>query len=122
MLLINHLTLKVLTLQFKEVFFLTLLSPATIVPKPLTFLTQILRMFLGLIRYVEPVRFVQRSLLVWIYIDVTLNTLLPSVRPAISTHPLAFAQRAFELSKTSFLPLIRSKAFAFRSGLKKNKL
>ena len=75
-------------------------------------------MFLGLIRHVEPVWLVQRSLLVWIDVDVTLNALLASVRPAVSTHPFAFAQRAFEFSETPLLPLVWSEAFAFRSGLK----
>lgn len=98
--------------------FLTLLSPATIVAKALAFLTEILRMFLSLIRHVEPVRLVQRSLLVRVHVDVTLYALLPSVRPAISTHPLALAQWAFEFSKTSFLPLVWSETLAFRSGLK----
>ena len=75
-------------------------------------------MFLGLIGHVEPVGLVQRSLLVWIHVDVTFDALLPSVRPAVAAHPLALAQRAFEFSETSFLALIWSEALAFRSGLK----
>lgn len=75
-------------------------------------------MFLGLIRHVESVRFVQRSLLVRIHVDVTLNALLPSVRPTVATHPLALTQRTLEFSKTSFLPLVWSEALAFWSGLK----
>jgi len=94
------------------------LSPATIVAKALAFLAEILRMFLGLIRHVESIRFVQRSLLVRIHVDVTLNALLPSVRPAVAAHPLALTQGTFEFSKTSFLPLVWSETLSFRSGLK----
>lgn len=97
----------------------TLLSPTTVVPKPLAFLTQILWMLFSLIRYVEPIRFVQRSLLVWVHVDVALDTLLTCVGPAVTTHPLAFTQRTFEFSKASLLSLIWCKTFAFWSGLKK---
>lgn len=98
------------------------MSPATVVPQALALLTQILRMLLGLIRYVKPVRFVQRSLLVRIYVDVTLNALLSRVGPAVTAHPFAFAQRTFEFAKASFLPLVWSEAFAFWSGLKKKQI
>jgi len=54
---------------------------------------------------------------VWIYVDVTLDALLPCVRPAVTTHPFAFTQRAFELAKASFLPLIWRETLAFWSGL-----
>lgn len=75
-------------------------------------------MFLGLIGYVETVRLVQRSLLVRIHIYVALNTLLPSIRPAVTTHPLSLAQRTFEFSKTSFLPLVWSEALSLWSSLR----
>lgn len=78
-------------------------------------------MFLGLIGHIESVRLVQRSLLVRIHVYVTFNALLPSISPAVTTHPLPLTQRTFEFSKTSFLPLIWGEALTFWSGLKSKK-
>lgn len=103
--------------HFEGLICLTLLSTATIVTKALAFFTEILRMFLGLIGYVEAVGLVQRSLLMRIHVYVTLNALLPSICPAVAAHPLSLAQGAFEFSETSFLPLVWSEALAFWSGL-----
>lgn len=94
-----------------------ILRPATIIPKSLAFFTQMLWMFLCLIWDVKPVRFVQRSLLVWIDVDVTFYTHLSHVSPAVPAHPLSFACRAFVFTKTSFLALIGCQSLAFGSCL-----
>ena len=68
----------------------------------------------------QSVWLVQRSLFVWVHVDVTLNALLPCVGPAVSTHPSALAQWTLKFSKTPLLPLIWSQSLAFWSRLKWN--
>lgn len=74
-------------------------------------------MFLGLIRNIQAVGFVKRSLLVWVDIDEAFDTLLACVRPAVTTHPFAFAQGALELAKATFLALVRRQAFTLGTRL-----
>ena len=101
-----------------ESCFLTLLRPATVITQSFALLTEVLGMFFRLIWYIKSVWLVQRSLFVWVHVDVTLNALLPCVGPAVSTHPFALAQWTFQFSKTPLIPLIWSQSLAFWSRLK----
>ncbi len=95
---------------------LTRSSPA-VISEYLALLTQRLRVLLGLVGYIQAVRFVKRSLLVRVDVDVALDAHLPHVGPTVATHPLAFARRTLVLSETSLFALVGSEAFAFRSCL-----
>ncbi len=65
-------------------------------------------MLLGLVGYIQAVRFVKRSLLVGVDVDVALDAHLPHVGPTVATHPLALAGRTLVLSETPLLSLVGS--------------
>jgi hypothetical protein len=74
-------------------------------------------MFFGLIGHIQAVWFVKWTLFVRIHIDEAFDALLAHISPAVTTHPFALAQRAFELSETTFFTLIRRQTFSFGSSL-----
>lgn len=95
-----------------------LLVPPAIVAKGLALLAEMLRMNLALIGHVQSVRLLQWPLLVRVDVYVTFNALLAHIGPAVARHPFALALGTLVLSEASFLPLIRSQAFAFWPGLR----
>lgn len=93
------------------------LHPAAIVAQHLALLAQVLRMFLALIRHVQPIRFLQGSLLVGVNINVALDALLPHVGPGVATHPFPLTLGALVFTEASLLPLIGGQPFSFGSSL-----
>lgn len=95
-----------------------LLYTAAVVAEDFAFFTQMLRMLLALVRNIQPIRFLQGSLLVRVNIDVALDTFLSHVGPGVPAHPLPLAFRAFIFTETPLLSLIRGQAFTFGSSLR----
>lgn len=90
---------------------------AAVVAQDFTFLTQVLRVLLTLVRHVQAVRLLQRPLFVWIDVNVAFDTFLSHVGPGVATHPLPFTLGALVLSKASLLPLVGCQSFTLGSGL-----
>ena len=78
-------------------------------------------MFFSLVRDVEAIGFVQRSLFVGIDVDVALHTHLSHVSPTVPAHPLSFARGTLVFTEATFLALIWREAFSFWSGLQTRK-
>lgn len=91
---------------------------AAVVAQDFALLTQVLRVLLALVRDVQAIGLLQRTLFVRIHVDVALDTFLSHVGPGVSTHPLPFAFGAFVLSEASLFPLIGCQSFTFGTGLR----
>lgn len=95
-----------------------LLHSAAVVAEDFAFFTQVLRMLFTLVRHIQPIRLLQRSLLVRVNVDVALDTFLSHVGPGVPAHPLPLAFWTFILSKTPLFSLVRGQALAFGSSLR----
>lgn len=90
-----------------------LLDTPAVISQGLAFFTEVLRMFFALVRDVQPIRFFQRTLFMWVDIDVTFDAFLSHVGPTVTAHPLSFAFGTLVFSKAAFFALIRCQSFTF---------
>lgn len=93
-------------------------SSPTVEPQALAFLTEMLRVDLTLVRNIQSIRHVKGSLFVGVDHNVTLNTGLRGVGPAVAAHPLPLTLWTLVLPKTSLLALVGCQPLPLGSGLR----
>lgn len=94
------------------------LHTTTVVAQDLALFTEVLRVFLALVRHVQAVRLLQGSLLVRVHIDVALDALLPHVCPGVPAHPFSLAFGALVLAKAALLALVWRQTLTFGACLR----
>lgn len=97
---------------------LVAVAAAAVVAQDLAFLTEMLRVLFALVRYVQSIRIVQRTLFMGVDVDVALDAVLSHVGPGVAAHPFPFTFGTFVLSKTALLPLVWSQASSFGTSLR----
>lgn len=98
------------------------LHMTTVVAQDLALFTEVLRVFLALVRNVQAIRLLQGSLLVWIHIDVALDALLPHVCRGVTAHPFSLAFGALVLAKAALLALVRRQTLTFGACLERQEV
>lgn len=93
------------------------LHSAAVVAENLTLLAEVLGVLLALVRYIQAVRLLQGSLLVWVHVDVALDALLSHVGPGVPTHPFSLALGTLVFAEAALFALVRGQTLAFGACL-----
>lgn len=94
------------------------LHTTTVVAQDLALFTEVLWVFLALVRHIQAIRLLQGSLLVWVHIDVALDALLPHVGPGVPAHPFSLALGTLVLPEAALLALVRCQTLTFGACLR----